>query len=337
MAFTITRGTNISHWLSQSDRRGQERVDWFTEKDVKRIKAWGFDHLRLPVDEEQLWNGAGAREPEGWALMDHAIEWCRIAGLRVVLDLHILRSHHFNSPDGRKLFSDRAAAKRFVELWRDMQDHLQATPIEHVAYELLNEPVADNPADWNRVAMPVYKMLRQKEPDRTIVLGSNRWNSVDTFDELEVPQNDKRLILTFHYYLPMLITHYQASWWNGGVYTGPINYPGVPVTDKDLKALSPDVRKLVEQNNRAFGPAEMEASLTKPLAVAKKTKLPLYCGEFGCYQKCPQSLRLVWYRDLMTLFKRKKIGWANWDYKGGFGLITGDGKDTGIAEAMLGT
>jgi endoglucanase len=334
MSFKITRGTNISHWLSQSDRRGEERVQWFTEKDVQRIKAWGFDHLRLPVDEEQLWNDHGSMEPEGWALMDRALDWCLAAGLRVVVDLHILRSHHFNSPDGRKLFTDQAAAARFVELWNQLHEHLKSRPIDKVAYELLNEPVADDSADWNRVAMPVYKMLRDKETKRTIVLGSNRWNSVDTFNELEVPK-DKNLILTFHYYLPMLITHYQASWWNGGVYTGPVTYPGVPVAEKDLKGLAPDVRKLVEQNNRAFGPTEMEESLAKPLAVGKATKLPLYCGEFGCYQKCPQPLRLVWYRDLMALFKRKKIDWANWDYKGGFGLITGDGKDTGIADAML--
>ena len=36
MTIEINRGINASHWLSQSDRRGQERADWFTRADV----AW---------------------------------------------------------------------------------------------------------------------------------------------------------------------------------------------------------------------------------------------------------------------------------------------------------
>jgi len=49
-AFAIRRGTNISHWLSQSGRRGQERARFFVEKDVELIASLGFDHIRLPID-----------------------------------------------------------------------------------------------------------------------------------------------------------------------------------------------------------------------------------------------------------------------------------------------
>src|SRR4051794_2085831 len=52
--FSIKRGTNIAHWLSQSEKRGQERAEFFTKKDIDFIKSAGFDHIRLPVDEEQL-------------------------------------------------------------------------------------------------------------------------------------------------------------------------------------------------------------------------------------------------------------------------------------------
>ena len=46
-AFTVTRGLNISHWLSQSQVRGAARVRYFTEKDVKYIASEGFDHVRI--------------------------------------------------------------------------------------------------------------------------------------------------------------------------------------------------------------------------------------------------------------------------------------------------
>ena len=62
--FVVRRGTNLSHWLSQSRRRGAERRAFFTAADVRRLADWGFDHLRLPVDEEQLWTPDGRCEED---------------------------------------------------------------------------------------------------------------------------------------------------------------------------------------------------------------------------------------------------------------------------------
>src|SRR6478609_7720515 len=61
-SYKIKRGTNIAHWLSQSDKRGEERANFFTEKDIQYIASVGFDHIRLPVDEQQLWDSTGRRE-----------------------------------------------------------------------------------------------------------------------------------------------------------------------------------------------------------------------------------------------------------------------------------
>ena len=60
--FVFKRGTNISHWLSQSNRRGDDRKNYFTEKDVIYLAGLGFDHIRIPVDEEQLWKENGQKE-----------------------------------------------------------------------------------------------------------------------------------------------------------------------------------------------------------------------------------------------------------------------------------
>jgi aryl-phospho-beta-D-glucosidase BglC (GH1 family) len=52
MTLTVKRGTNISHWMSQSRRRGTERRAFFTRDDVRRIADWGFDHIRLPMPKD---------------------------------------------------------------------------------------------------------------------------------------------------------------------------------------------------------------------------------------------------------------------------------------------
>ena len=233
-AFEIRRGTNISHWLSQSTRRGEARREWFTEKDVERIASLGFDHIRLPIDEEQMWDEAGHKEAEAFELLHNAIGWAQKNRLRVVVDLHILRSHHFNA-DEKPLWTQPQAQEKFFQLWRELSAELKKYPISVVAYELMNEPVADDPEDWNRVAMTAYSAIRGREPERMIVVGSNWFNQHQTFLKLRVPEDDDT-ILTFHYYLPMFVTHYTASWWAvGGAYRGPIHYPGAPIAEEDLR------------------------------------------------------------------------------------------------------
>lgn len=105
-AFRLGRGVNIGGWLSQSKRRGGERSAFFTRDDVRRLAHMGFNHLRIPVDEEQLWDGAGRREPEAWALLDSSLDWCAENGLNAVVDLHILRSHCFMAAD-KPLFASQ--------------------------------------------------------------------------------------------------------------------------------------------------------------------------------------------------------------------------------------
>lgn len=335
MAFTIRRGTNISHWLSQSQRRGVERAVFFTEADVRLIAQLGFDHIRLPIDEEQMWDEKGRREPEAFLLLDSALDWCAHYGLRAIVDLHILRSHYFVGTTEPKLFSSPADTARFAGMWVELSEHLRRRPNDQVAYELLNEAVARNPADWNRVAMTGFQAIRHREPERTVVLGSNEWNQTHTFDALEIPE-DKHLILTFHYYRPMLITHYKALWWEGGFWGGPVHYPGRPIAEEDLRYLNPAFLERTPQwSNEVWDRARIEQDLELPLRVAREKSHPLYCGEWGAIQNTPLPLRLAWYRDMLAIFKTHGVGWANWDYKGGFAPVVRDGKPSEIVEVLM--
>ena len=334
MPFDIHRGTNISHWLSQSKARGQERRAYFTRADVQRLAGLGLDHLRIPIDEEQVWDEKGNRDREAFAILDSALDWCKEANLRAIVDLHILRTHYFNDQEEPRLFTDPAEEKRFAGLWRDLSAHLCRRPHDGVAYELMNEAVARDAADWNRVARAAWAAIRQAEKDRTVVLGSNRWNSASTFYDVEVPEGDPHIILTFHYYNPMLITHYRASWWPGGKYEGPVHYPGQPIGPHDWEKLPADMKGLLADQNLFYNAGVMERDLAPPMAIRKQTHLPLYCGEFGAINFTPDPLRKAWYRDFRGVLSKHGIAWANWDYKGGFGLFDG-GKPTVVVEALL--
>ena len=335
--FEVYRGTNISHWLSQSDRRGQERGEWFTEKDMDLIAEAGYDHIRIPVDEEQLWNEAGEKELEAFNLLHNAIAWAMDRDLKVVVDLHIIRSHHFNEGD-RPLWTDPAEQDKFIDLWRQLSEELGKYPLSEVAYELMNEAVADDPDDWNNLIERAYTEIRKTEPERVIVIGSNRWQSVNTFPDLKVPGGDPNILLSFHFYHPMVLTHYKASWTPVGQYTGPVNYPGKVVPDSAIEDLSGDLRRRVENWGGNYNIDSMRAEIQPPLEFAREHNLPLYCGEWGCLPTVPEEDRLAWYSDFRQVLEENNIGWAHWDYKGGFGIVTGDmERNEELIEVLLGS
>ena len=223
--FLVKRGTNIAHWLSQSERRGEERARFFTEADIRFIDSAGFDHIRLPVDEMQLWDSTGRRFDDAFRLLENCMSWCSKANLKVILDLHILRSHHFNEKL-RPLWTDPKAQDHFIQLWKDLSTHVKKWPNTMVAYEFMNEPVADSAEEWNRLLSRVSDSIRSWEPKRTLVIGSNRWQSAKTFDELRIPPNDPNILLSFHFYEPFHLTHFQASWSDLKDFKGKVQYPG---------------------------------------------------------------------------------------------------------------
>ena len=323
--FKVKNGSNIAHWLSQSQRRGVDREQFFTKPDIEEIVKMGFDHIRLPIDEEQMWDENANRHDDAFQLMENCINWCAENELRVIVDLHILRSHHFNAEE-KPLWTDPAEQEKYFDLWRDLSKALMGFPNSLVAYELMNEAVADDAESWNKLLAGAFSAIRELEPERTIVIGSNRWQSADTFDELKVPAHDPNIMLSFHFYEPFLLTHYHASWTELKDYQGPVHYPGIILTDEEFdnlpEALKPVVRKWVGSE---FNKTSILEMWKKPIQKAKALGLPLYCGEFGIMSGAPEDDRLNWYRDLISLFEENGFGYANWNYKSGeFGLIDKD-------------
>jgi len=321
----LGKGTNLAHWLSQTKRTGESRRNFILKEDIARIADLGFDHVRLPIDEQHMWDTEGNRDDDAFATMHDAIRWSLEHDLRVVVDLHILRSHYFNAAE-KPLFTDTTEQEKFADLWRDLSSALHAYPTDSLVYELMNEPVADDADDWNRLVAKVFAVVRELEPERTIIIGSNRWQSVNTFDDLVVPDDDK-IILSYHFYEPFMLSHYDTPWTFMNGYTGPVHYPGVILTEAEFEALPDAQRDAVDEFvGRVFDKKILTEMMEKPLRVANTLGLPLYCGEYGVFNKAPRAERLRWYQDIQEIFDENDISSANWNYKSEqFGLVGNDG------------
>jgi endoglucanase len=122
----------------------------------------------------------------------------------------------------------------------------------------------------------------------------------------------------------MLITHYKASWVPTAAYDGPVRYPGVPVDSSYAAGHYPAALVTSIRNMGGFKDWDRDA-IAKTVAIAvqraKQLGLPIQCGEFGCLPTAGRTIRLQYYRDMMSIFKQYNIAFASWDYHGGFSVV----------------
>jgi len=334
--FNLGNGVNVSHWLSQSPIRGVERDSMITKKDFDSIAAMGFNHVRLPIDEEQLYDEQMNHDESGFKLLHNAIQWSLENNLNIIVDLHILRSYHFNSENSKpnSLFENKEDQEKFLSIWLDLQKELKSYPNDRVAYEILNEPNAPSFEVWNNFVAKFIETIRKEEPNRMLVIGANYWQVPSSFAYLSVPANDKNLILSFHFYSPLLITHYRAPWSESTkYYTGGVNYPGLIVQDTtSYKDLTEEQRAQMRTNNIVVNIETLENELEPAIHLADSLGLQLYCGEFGAYPRyIDKEIRLRWYDDIVTIFRKHNIANAHWCYKGDFPVVK---KEDGSANEL---
>ena len=113
-------GVDIGGWLSQCDYSKEHLDNFITEEDIKRIKGWGCDHVRVPVDQK-------------------CIDWCGNNGINMILDLHKTMGFFFDKAQAESGFFDNAdLQQKFYDLWEEFAKRFSKYS-NRVSFELLNE------------------------------------------------------------------------------------------------------------------------------------------------------------------------------------------------------
>ncbi len=332
--FEIKRGVNLSHWLSQ-DFGWAPKYAYIDEHDIKFIDSVGYDHVRIPVDEQELWDDKGKPIQQAFTCLTNCLDWCATYHLRAIVDLHIIRAHHFNAANeggSNTLWDDTVAQGNFINLWSELSGVLHRYPNDMVAYEILNEAVAPKHDDWNKLLNKAIAAIRRLEPNRVLVVGSNMWQIAPNIQYLRLPEHDRNIILSFHTYTPMALTHYTASWVPMHFYHGPVHYPGQLITNAEYAAnvdtSNAGLVGMLADARENFNKERLVDVFKSALVFAKAHDLQLYCGEFGCIQAAPRNDRLRYYADIVSAFEENNVAWCNWEYKGDFGIYSFDKEKT---------
>ena len=120
----------------------------------------------------------------------------------------IINTHHY-----KPLYKDpNGHRERFVAIWRQIAEHYKDYP-EMLIFELLNEPEGNlKAAEWNSILKDALAVIRKSNPHRAVIIGPANWNDIKQLNSLELPEDDRNIIVTAHYYLPFKFTHQGARW-----------------------------------------------------------------------------------------------------------------------------
>lgn len=259
------------------------------EDDFRTLKEWGATLARYQMVRN--WNAKNADRELGdymrWlgGKLDHldreVLPWAEKYGIRIVVDLHV-------PPGGKNggdmnMFYERKYNDAFVDCWRKIARRFKGRR-KIYGYDLINEPQQTDKAvcDYWNTQRRAAEAVREIDPDVTIVMESNGWDSPGTYAYLS-PLAMDNVIYQVHMYEPFVFTHQ-------GI------HPGAG------SAAYPDEAK---GWNRAF----LEKRLAPVRAFQKKHNARIYVGEFSAAAWAPGAERYL--ADAISLFN--EYGW-DWTY-----------------------
>ena len=168
-------GIDIGGWLSQCDYSKEHLDNFITEEDIKRIKGWGCDHVRVPVDYNIFQDENGFIE-SGFDYVQKCIDWCGNNGINMILDLHKTMGFFFEAMCVRDLRLFAEALNGKVYHYRD-KSGLECDAVVHLrngqyglievklgGETLINEGVETltslaKQIDTTRMKAPAFKMI----------------------------------------------------------------------------------------------------------------------------------------------------------------------------------
>jgi endoglucanase len=278
------RGVNIigydaTFWKDHSNGR-------FKEKYFKMIKENGFSTIRVNLHPFRQMDGKYIINPKWLETLDWVVKKGVEAKLMVILDMH----------EYTAMADDPVAKKElFMAVWRQLAPRYKDQPA-NVVFELLNEPNQKLTVQlWNEYLIDALKIIRETNPNRTLIIGPANWNGIESLSTLVLPKEDKNIIVTVHFYHPMSFTHQGAPW---------------SKNNKDLVGI------------KWTGTSEEKELIETKLKVAadwsKANDRPIFLGEFGAYDKGDMDSRARYTSFVARTAEKFGFSWAYWQFDSDF-------------------
>lgn len=331
-----------------------------SDAELVRLKAVGFDFVRLPVAPAPF---LSVSAPEQRILIDQlydTVKRLQAAGFGVLVDAH--PNHHDVNWSAPAILANAEgeAFHTYTDWLKQLARYMRLLPRDKVALGLMNEPQEEchlpDTSEWTRMQPLLYASVREVAPDLAIVLTTGCWSSPDALPHLDMGPYDANTLVDVHYYRPHIYTHQGLPFANVPTrYISGLAYPG-PGADKVLSLeRSAD---LIKQRRSDGGSVPQDAWDQVKAAIDNYYDDPpavdrayieghfaamrawteaqniaperLIIGEFGSARP-PEGMpdipgRYLWLTHVRMTAEAEGFGWAFWDYNAGdgypgFGLV----------------
>jgi endoglucanase len=338
----LKHGINASSWFAQSSDYSDKHLDTYTDDaDIALMAKLGFDHVRLSIDATQLaMSFYRGREGKSDFLdrLDHAVDTMLANKLAVIIDVHPGDDYK------KQLGTSNEAVERFTMLWRRLAAHYAGRDPNMVFFEILNEPELSDGYRWEGIQEHVAEAIREVAPHHTIIAEGTMW--ADIWDLLAIqPLADGNVIYNFHFYEPHEFTHQGATW--SVPYWSQTHGVPYPPTESAMPQVLDEVPDAVDRYDMqkyfldGWNAHRIQVMMDDAAAWGREYHVPLTCNEFGVIRGWPghgpdPESRANWLRDVRTALEKDGIGWAMWDYRGGFGVVTKqDGQPAQVDDSVV--
>jgi endoglucanase len=326
----LNKGTNLSGWFTDFANPAQFGTR-FSLDDLKRIKASGFVHVRLPIATSMLFQESSPSQlfPTNLLYVDNAVKNIIDAGLVVLLD----PIHNYTEDFEKKLATTVGYDDKVAAYWQAIATYFSKYETDKLIFEVYNEPHAANSLVqglskdwWWPVQQKFIKAIRKVTINHYIVAGAEGWNSRDELLR-QRPYDEVNIVYNFHIYDPFLFTHQGADWagWQPAKEAANVPYPSNPTNVAPLvSAATTQVTKdaLTWYGSQNFNYNSLLDLITPIANWGKRNNVLVTCNEFGAYKlKSPRQSRLNWIKDMRTALEANGTPWAMWDCDEGFGWI----------------
>jgi endoglucanase len=259
----------------------------FDPAHTTRCAEAGFTAVRLVVTLADHPTKSGALSE-----LDRAIDDAVRRGLAVVVA---------NMTDPQLMADPAAHRERSLTDARDL-----AAAIDRHGPTVVLEPLAEpqhalDPI-WNDYARELCGVVRDVDPDRTLLVGPRTYNNARFLADLDLPDAERNLIVTVHHYWPIPFTMQGETWVGPNELGDPASWLG---TTWDA---TPQQR------------AELEVGFDAVAAFAHSHRRPIFLGEFGTTSNADMASRVRWTRFNRELAEYHGFSWGCWSLAPTFAL-----------------
>jgi endoglucanase len=262
-----------------------------TKEEIKSIKSAGFTAVRLPIQWVTRMDSVApyAIDKSFLKRIDEVVKQALKNKLAIILE---------NCID-EQLMTDPAKYKaRFMSLWEQLSAHYASRP-QQVMFEIMAEPHGKLSDVWADYFTGALALIRRDNVTRPVIIGPTFFNNPHFFHFLNLPENDRYIIGTFHLYEPIKFTMQGEQWLPFGK---PMEWLGTQWT---------------------ASPAEQKA-ITDNMDIAFKwattNKRPVFMGEFGASDHADIDSKAKFLAFYRQQAEQRHFSWGVFSYVGGFSI-----------------